>query len=74
MTKEGQFVIWKPNKKFLAVLVTLLILLDGLLHNGAGPIKLYINKQLKYGLDINGGITSRHEKQLDSILVTYGSD
>ena len=57
MTKEGQFVIMKTGtKKFLAVLVTVIIIIGwAIAINGAGPIKS-INKQLKYGLDINGGV------------------
>ena len=44
------------TKKFLAVLVTAIIIIGwAIAINGAGPIKS-INKQLKYGLDINGGV------------------
>ncbi len=44
------------TKKFLAVLVTSIIIIGwAIAINGAGPIKS-INKQLKYGLDINGGV------------------
>ena len=57
MTEEGQFIIMKTGtKKFLAVLVTAIIIIGwAIAINGAGPIKS-INKQLKYGLDINGGV------------------
>ena len=55
--RQGQFIIMKTGtKKFLAVLVTVIIIIGwAIAINGAGPIKS-INKQLKYGLDINGGV------------------
>ncbi|ASS38035.1 protein translocase subunit SecD [Mogibacterium pumilum] len=44
------------TKKFLATLVTVIIIIGwAVAIKGAGPIKS-INKQLKYGLDINGGV------------------
>lgn len=44
------------TKKVLSVLITLIIIIGWAVSiNGAGPIK-NIKKQIKYGLDINGGV------------------
>lgn len=55
--KERQFTIMKTGtKKLLATIVTLIIVLGWTVAiKGVGPIKS-ISKQMKYGLDINGGV------------------